>query len=254
MLSLLPKFLEKVDIKLNQAYNIKMMNVIMKKIFVFFIIFVLFCCRGVFAEEYGDFSIKNVQNEINKIGFRILNSNEIEYRMIFRYDKSNIENSFFDSKSKTVYISESLLNQIDSEDELAAAIAYQIARGLRYYEEKNVDYTDKLFPQKYEAYADKRAVDFIVNAGYSPLAMITLLNKLYGQFGDKKSCNKTKTSVRLAKIYEYIVRKYPNILEDDKFSNNIYYQNFLLTSRYNRELLQNKLKHEPYSAEELEYR
>ena len=63
-----------------------------------------------------------------------------------------------------------------------------------------------------------------------------------------------KTSVRLANIYEYIVRKYPEKLNNPKFSMNIYYQNFLLTSRKNREILQNRLLSVPDSAEKLEYK
>ena len=43
-------------------------------------------------------------------------------------------------------------------------------------------------------------------------------------------------------IYEYIYTKYPSILVDNEYKDNIYYQNFLLTSRNNRMKLLEKVK------------
>ena len=49
-------------------------------------------------------------------------------------------------------------------------------------------------------------------------------------------------SRRMARIYEYIYNKYPSFLATNYYSDNIYYQNFLLTSRENRAKLQQKIE------------
>ena len=78
-----------------------------------------------------------------------------------------------------------------------------------------------------------------------------MINKLYG---DEKSSKYNKPSVRMANIYEYIVRKYPEKLDNRRYNKNLYYQNFLLNSRYNRELLDNQLRDNPTANINFEYR
>ena len=46
----------------------------------------------------------------------------------------------------------------------------------------------------------------------------------------------------MMEVYEYIYKKYPEYLVDNKYRKNIYYQNFLLTSKENREKFQEKVK------------
>ena len=47
-------------------------------------------------------------------------------------------------------------------------------------------------------------------------------------------------SERLTAIYEYIYTKYPAYLIDNEYKNNLYYQNFLLTSKKERQRIQKK--------------
>lgn len=222
----------------------------MKKFAVLCFLFVLIAVPKAFgADNIAD---KNLQSVVNQTGFKILNANEIEHRMIFRVEKSCCLKGKIDSKRKIVYIPTGIFAQAETDDEAAAVIALQIARCIRTYEENRADYTEKISPEKYQAYTDKRAVDMLVKADYSPLALISYINKVYGVYEVKSK--KDGTSVRLAEIYEYILRKYPQKLDDKTFKENIYYQNFLLNSRYNRSLLQNRMQHNPYSAEKIEYR
>lgn len=218
------------------------------KLFVIFFVFIMFGTVSNAAEVClyvdGEF-----QEYINKTGFKILNSNEIEQHIVFRYVNTDSLKTYSTAVEKAVYIPRGILTYIESEDELAAAIAYQTAYCLQYYESAFAKVTLKISPKKYEAYADKRAVDFLVKSGYSPIAIITLIQKVDGQ-----TSNHEKTSVRLARIYEYIIRKYPDKTSDRKFKNNIYYQNFLLNSRQNREILQENLRNNPYSTKRTEYR
>lgn len=224
----------------------------MKKFAILCIMFILFAVQGSWATEYNLSEYKSMQNIVNQIGFQILNANETEYRMIFQVEKSTSMQGRIDSKKKIVYIPTAIFIHTENNDETAAVIASQIVRCIRTYEESNADYTEKISPEKYQTYTDKRTVDMLVKTDYSPLALISFINKVYGFNGSKTQ--KDNTSVRLAKIYEYILRKYPQELEDKDFKTNIYYQNFLLNSRYNRTLLQNRMKHNPYSSEVIEYR
>ena len=43
-------------------------------------------------------------------------------------------------------------------------------------------------------------------------------------------------------VYEYIYEKYPSFLANNCYADNIYYQNFLLTSENNRKKLAEKIK------------
>ena len=105
--------------------------------------------------------------------------------------------------------------------------------------------------KKFETVADKRAVDYMVNAGYNPLALIVYINKTCPQKRFDKFSRHNLTSKRLARIYEYITYKYPDYLKNNDYINNEYYQNFLLNSIENRRMLQVKIENN--STEELDY-
>lgn len=223
----------------------------MKKIFGLLIIFV-FCISSVSAAVVSPVVDGEFQEYINKIGFKLLNTNSIEQQIVFRYSKSTSLKTKASWSKNIVYVPKGTLTFVESEDELAALIAYQTAYNLYFKEVDFAGFTTKLAPKKYQTYADKRAVDFLVTAGYSPFALLTVINKI--SVPTKINLYSEKKSVRLAKIYEYIVRKYPDKLDDKKFKNNIYYQNFLLNSRKNREVLQERLKYDPFSTKRIDYR
>ena len=109
----------------------------------------------------------------------------------------------------------------------------------------------KAAPKKFEIVADKRAVDYMVNAGYDPIGLITFIQKSCPQKRFDKISNKNLASKRLAIIYEYIYTKYPYFLVNKKYFENEHYQNFLLNSQNNRRMLLEKIK--TGSKEELKY-
>lgn len=224
----------------------------MKKIFASLVVLLaMMCSQNAFAAIVTPMAEGEFQEYINKVGFKILNKNEIEKHVVFRYSDSGALHGFC-TDDMVVYVPKGIIMNVETEDELAAIVAFQTAYCLKNGEGRNSQILAKMSPKKYEELADKRAVDFLVKADYSPLAAIIIINK---SFGDMKNDRlHQKTSVRLANIYEYIVRKYPEKLNNPKFSMNIYYQNFLLTSRKNREILQNRLLSVPDSAEKLEYK
>lgn len=224
----------------------------MKKVFAILTILTsMIFAQSAFAAIVTPMAEGEFQEYINKIGFKILNKNEIENHIIFKYTKSDSVRSY-SSENMVVYIPKGIIMNVETEDELAAVIAFQTACCLKNKESRDAKFLVKIAPQKYEQLADKRAVDMLVKANYSPLAAIVIVNKSFGE--NKNDRFHQKTSVRLANIYEHIAKKYPEKLNNSRFTTNIYYQNFLLTSRKNREILQERLLNAPNSTKKLEYK
>ena len=201
---------------------------------------------------------QSIQSRINDIGSKLLNANKIDKRIIFVYDE-NAKDTFLQiypeltRRQVVVYKNEYKFTQND--DELAACLARGILIAAKSYEGLFNGYLSafelKAAPKKFELASDKRAVDFMVNAGYHPVGLITLLQKSCPQKRFDKFSNKNLTSKRLAHIYEYIYTKYPYYLANNPYYENEHYQNFLLTSIENRKLLEEKIK--TGSKEELDY-
>ncbi|MBP3820592.1 hypothetical protein J6G99_02985 [bacterium] len=228
-----------------------------KNFIVSLIVFVLVS----FVQPVFAWDVKNVdelQTRMNSVGFRILNSNRIENRFTFMAINRVYTRDFWtdvSSVNRIVWIKPVVLPYIDSDDELAAILSHSIAHGTDSYEGILRGYISILnywvAPNKYDLKADKAAVDYMVNAGYNPLALITILNKIGKQYRYDIFSNHTLVSRRMMLIYEYIYTKYPNILVDNDYKDNIYYQNFLLTSRKNRMKLLEKIN--THSGKKLKY-
>ena len=194
-------------------------------------------------------TVNELQARINEVGFKILNTNRIEKRFIFMaINRVYTRDIWTDvsSVNRIVWIKPTVLPYIDDDNELAAILSHSLAHGVDTYDGTLRGYVSILnywvAPNKYDMKADKMAVDFMVNAGYNPLAIITILNKIGKQYRFDVFSNHTLISRRMMLIYEYIYTKYPSILVENEYKDNIYYQNFLLTSRNNRMKLLEKVK------------
>lgn len=215
------------------------------------IVLILVLLAGIVLPSFA-WDVENeaqLQKRMNEVGFNILNSNRIDKRMIFMViNRVYTRDRWADvsSVNRTVWIKPTILPYIDSDDELAGILAHQISHGVDTYDGLLRGYLSILSywvaPNKYDLLADKRAVDYMVNAGYNPLAYIVILNKIMQQYRYDIFSNHTLVTRRMMLIYEYIYHKYPYILADNEYKDNIYYQNFLLVSRNNRLKLQGKLE------------
>ena len=150
------------------------------------------------------------------------------------------------SVNRIVWVKPCIIPYIDNDDELAGVLAHSIAHGVDTYDGVLRGYLSILnywvSPNKYDLKADKLAVDYMINAGYNPLAMIAIMNKIGKQYRFDIFSNHTLMSRRMMMIYEYIYTKYPSVLVNNPYQTNIYYQNFLLTSRDNRMKLLKKIE------------
>lgn len=188
-----------------------------------------------------------LQNHINEVGFKILNANKIDVRMIFVYDKktsiTDIEPTL---RKREIVAYDKYVQYAENDEELAAFLSREICKGAESHIGRWKGFLNsvqiKTAPKKYELFLDKRAIDFMVIAGYNPLAMITYLNKSCPQKRYDKISRSNLASKRLANVYEYIYTKYPTFLQNNEYIENESYQNFLLTSQENREKLYEKIQ------------
>lgn len=207
----------------------------------------LFVAMPAFSMEIDLTKVGQQQKYINEIGFRILNANKIENRMNFYYEPNRkTVNSWSRYTDREITVTQGILAYIDSSDEMAAILSHEIAHSVESYNGIWKGYFSGLkysfSSKKYETSADKKAVDYMVNAGYNPVAIIVLYNKLMSQPRYDYYLSHPLTSRRMAVVYEYIYKKYPAYLANNKYAENVYYQNFLLTSQTNREKLKQSIQ------------
>lgn len=200
----------------------------------------------------------NIQTRIDSIGTNLLNTNKIPRRIIFTYNKKEKKAFLSTDKALTkrqIIIYDGLYQSVQTDDELAAMLAREISTALKSYDGMWGGTLDSievaLGSKKFETVADKRAIDYMVNAGYNPVALIIFINKTCPQKRFDRFSRHNLTSKRLARIYEYITYKYPQYLENNELFENEYYQNFLLTSLENRIKLKEKIQNK--STEEIKY-
>lgn len=216
----------------------------MKKILLTFcILFFAQSAFGVFGDQYI------IQKKIDDIGTKILNFNKIQNRVVFTYNEDAKKRKLEVDKTLTrrqVVVYKDLYAYTETDDEVAAMLAREISSAVKSYSGVWGGRLDSvevaLGSKKFETVADKRAVDYMVKAGYNPLALIVFINKSCPQKHGDRFARHNLTSKRLARIYEYITYKYPGYLKDNDYINNQYYQNFLLTSVNNRRMLEEKIR------------
>lgn len=186
------------------------------------------------------------ENLVNKIGFKLLNANKIPYRIVFRVNIKRTINACTYHSDRSITVYRGLLSYIDEEGELAAVLAHEIAHAVDMNQGAMRGFFTiipmSLASKKYETKADKRAVDYLVKAGYSPICYIIVANKIFTQHRFDVFSTHPLGSRRLMNIYEHIYTKYPEYLVQNEYQDNIYYQNFLITSKENRLKLEQKIK------------
>lgn len=208
----------------------------------------IFCFSGAaYAEEISaDISkAAEIQKRISNTGFKLLNANKIDKRMIFVYSKDEDKPKFIDKSiiKKEAVIFDRKLAFVSDDNELAALLSLGIGKTINSYTGFFTAIQAKLAPKKFEILFDKKAVDFMTKAGYNPIALITYMNKAFPQKRGIIGCLRSNAvSKREANIYEYIYTNYPYYLKNNPYFYTEAYQNFLLTSAANRAMLINKIE------------
>ena len=210
----------------------------MKKILIMLLAFVSMPVFAGLANE------QEIQTRVDRIGTSILNSNKIQTRVIFTCNKKgkrNIHNINRKIKDNCIIMYDGLYLYAEDDNELAAILTWNIFYTTKFRTNFSNRYKYATSPKFYELIVDKRTVDYMVNAGYDPLALIVYLNKTCPDYKYRFFTRHNVTSERLMAIYEYIITKYPKELEKTDYYDNIYFQNFLLDSVLERKVLLEKL-------------
>lgn len=196
--------------------------------------------------------------DIAPMGFKILESNNIQKRMVFKYTtciknpRATLDykpkNTSLDTTGRIIWIYGDALDLVADENELAAMLSYAIAIGESSYRGLFRGFFSQAsyscFPatsRKKENIADLKAIDYMVKAGYNPLALITFYNKTLAQTRYEWCHFSPLTTKRMINIYEYIYKNYPQYLKNNSYANNIYYQNFLHNTTKEMKKLEKKL-------------
>lgn len=202
----------------------------MKKILLT-ILMVLVCGTSVFAAE--NWNSEAAINRVNTIGKKLIVSNGIGQAITFKVSDQADVNAYANI-NKEVYVYRGLLEYVNNDEELAAVISHELGHILNGHCAKqgvlntgvNVlanataqvtgdtvaaigqQLATSKLSRKDEFEADITGVDIMVKAGYNPLAMISLLNKICGNYIDIMQSHPSGEK-RLLNIYNYVEYNYP---------------------------------------------
>lgn len=194
----------------------------MKKILLLLGVLLIGSCT--FAEEIVVIRGVNMDNFWKKkgideqkvilIGQKIMLDNKIAKRVPIWVDNKKTINAYSRTYDKIVIIHEGMFFYIDNDDELAYVLSHEIAHSVEAYGGMMKYMAVNANSKKYEQKADLNGIDYMVNAGYDPIAAITMGNKIFAEPVCDWGFTSThpKGSKRLMDMYKYIYVKYPNYL------------------------------------------
>ncbi len=216
----------------------------MKKILVLLGVLLIGSCS--FAEEI--LVIKNVnmsnfwrkkdidEEKVLQVGQRIMISNRIPKRVpIFVDSHKDTINAYSSTYDKRVTIYAGMFLYMDNDDELAYILSHEIAHSVEAYGGMIKYLAINANSKKYEQKADLTGIDYMVKAGYDPIAAITMGNKIFGEpvWDWGFTYTHPKGSKRLLDMYKYIYVKYPQYL-NSPYTQTASYKNF--TYSMNKEI------------------
>lgn len=205
----------------------------MKKI-IFAIVFMLTLNIGAFAENWDSTA---AVNRVNTIGKKLIVANGIGQNITFKVSDQADVNAYANI-NKEVYVYRGLLEYVSNDQELAAVISHELGHILNGHCAKQgvlntgvnilANATAKAtgstvlagvgqqlastkMSRTDEFEADITGVDIMTKAGYNPLAMISVLNKICGNYIDILQTHPSGEK-RLLNIYNYIEYNYPTML------------------------------------------
>ncbi|CDE89565.1 TPA: hypothetical protein CPT81_03290 [Candidatus Gastranaerophilales bacterium HUM_20] len=194
----------------------------MKKILLLLGVLLIGSCT--FAEEIVVIRGVNMDNFWKKkgideqkvilVGQKIMLDNKIAKRVPIWVDNKKTINAYSRTYDKIVIIHEGMFFYIDNDDELAYVLSHEIAHSVEAYGGMMKYMAVNANSKKYEQKADLNGIDYMVKAGYDPIAAITMGNKIFAEPVCDWGFTSThpKGSKRLMDMYKYIYVKYPHYL------------------------------------------
>lgn len=174
---------------------------------------------------------------VNTIGATILKANNLPEGITFKVSDDESINAYANI-NKEVYVYRGLLEYVTNDEELAAVIAHEIGHIVNSHSAKqtiinsiissispsttnavlstSVEAAKQLSSMKVsredEFEADLTAIDLLQKTEYNPLALISVLNKICGNYVDLVSTHPSGEK-RLMNIYDYADYNYPDIVK-----------------------------------------
>lgn len=201
----------------------------MKKILI--IIFVFFISLQVNAAttNTSNWDSATAQKQLNNIAYKIISANNLPTGISVKVSDNEDANAYANI-NKEIYVYKGLLNKATTEEEMAAVLAHEIGHIVNGHNAKqsiltgiistitgslnpsstkaatSIAITESLSTSKLsrndEFEADLSAVDLLIKANYTPLALISVLNKICGNYLDVISTHPSGEK-RLMNIYDY---------------------------------------------------
>lgn len=180
----------------------------------------------------------NGLERVKKIGTNLLSKNSLPTQISFKVAETDEINAFASGENE-LCVYTGLLNYVEDDDELAGVIAHEIGHILNNHVAKqsiastfssnvianaNIDERVKTgmavannlsllkMSRTQENEADVTGVDLMVRAGYNPLAMVSVLYKISGNYIDILQTHPSGDK-RTMYIYDYITYAYPSKLK-----------------------------------------
>ena len=171
---------------------------------------------------------------VNTIGQKLMKANNLPDTITFKVSNDDNVNAYA-NLNKEVYVYKGLLEYVTDDNELAAVISHELGHIINGHCAKQtvlnsligtasssfnpqtelgtaaLGLTQNLASSKVsrndEFEADLTGTDLLVRAGYNPLAMISVLNKICGNYFDVLSSHPSGER-RLMNIYDYVEYNY----------------------------------------------
>ena len=236
----------------------------MKKIFSFFIVFILFFTHYSFAAQTtSETTVKKARvqkyksptmtKRINDICDNLLEKNKISTKVRMKLRKTNKVNAYA-SMSREIVVFSGLVKICENDDELAGVIAHELGHIVNAHVYKlnavnavaqtslhvakevpivalpaalvyKVGFKKWMRMDEYES--DVTAVDLLVGAGYNPLGMVSIIQKISGEKYADFLATHPSGEKRTLYIYDYIAKAYPQYIEKgfdtESFEEFLYY-------------------------------
>ena len=215
------------------------------------------------------------QKRLNNIAYVLIKSNNLPDGISIKVSNDEDANAYANI-NKEIYVYRGMLNYAVTDEELAAVLGHEMGHIINGHNAKqsilnslianaagsvNTDTTAKAvgvvaaqqlsstkLSRKDEYEADITAVDLLVKANYNPLALISVLNKICGNYIDVISTHPSGEK-RLMNIYNYIEYNYPEWAKKG-YSTESYRKAYVMISANVQERNANPSKVKKYKKEQ----
>lgn len=204
----------------------------MKKIFIIFALFM-------FSIAYAavDWDSASALKRVNNIGNKLLRANNVNYDIEFKVSNEEDVNAYA-NLDKEIYVYKGLLEFVDNDEELAGVIGHEMGHIINGHcakqgvlgtainvfanmMSKNETVTaigttlaQSKLSRNDEFEADITGVDLMTKAGYNPLAMVSLLNKISGDAYIDILQTHPSGEKRILNVYNYTEYNYSSKLKN----------------------------------------